>query len=102
MQLEYNLFIQLREVMLTQIDSIKSTANALKQLDCILSLAQAASEYDYVRPTLNRAHRLHIVNGRHPVVEQAMRDGEGFVPNDTEMDPERRMMVITGRQHGRQ
>ena len=36
-QLEYNLFIQLREVMLTQIDSIKSTANALKQLDCILS-----------------------------------------------------------------
>lgn len=95
-QLEYNLFIQLREVMLTQIDSIKSTANALKQLDCILSLAQAASEYDYVRPTLNRAHRLHIVNGRHPVVEQAMRDGEGFVPNDTEMDPEHRMMVITG------
>lgn len=95
-QHEYNLFLQLREVMLTQIDSIKSTASAIKQLDCILALAQDAAEHDYVRPKLNRERRLHIVNGRHPVVEQAIPDGEGFVPNDTEMDTGRRMMIITG------
>lgn len=95
-QHEYNLFQQLREVMMTQIDRIKSTASAVKQLDCILSLAQAAADYGYVRPMLNHDHRLIIKDGRHPVVEQALRDGASFVPNDTEMDSAKRMMIITG------
>ena len=95
-QHEYNLFQQLREAMLTQIDRIKSTASALKQLDCILSLTQSADEYGYVRPKLNREHRLFIRGGRHPVVEQALTSGESFVPNDTDMDLGKRMMIITG------
>lgn len=95
-QHEYNLFQQLREAMLTQIDRIKSTASALKQLDCILSLTQSADEYSYVRPKLNREHRLFIRDGRHPVVEQALTSGESFVPNDTDMDLGKRMMIITG------
>ena len=95
-QHEYNLFQQLREAMLTQIDCIKSTASALKQLDCILSLTQSADEYGYVRPKLNREHRLFIRDGRHPVVEQALTSGESFVPNDTDMDLGKRMMIITG------
>lgn len=95
-QHEYNLFQQLREAMLTQIDRIKSTASALKQLDCILSLTQSADEYGYVRPKLNREHRLFIRDGRHPVVEQALISGESFVPNDTDMDLGKRMMIITG------
>ena len=95
-QHEYNLFQQLREAMLTQIDRIKSTASALKQLDCILSLTQSADEYGYVRPKLNREHRLFIRDGRHPVVEQALTSGESFVPNDTDMDLGKRMMIITG------
>lgn len=95
-QHEYNLFQQLREAMLTQIDRIKSTASALKQLDCILSLTQSADEYGYVRPKLNREHRLFIRDGRHPVVEQALSSGESFVPNDTDMDLGKRMMIITG------
>ena len=95
-QHEYNLFQELREVMLTQIDRIKSTASAIKQLDCILSLTQAASDYGYVRPRLNHEHRLVIRDGRHPVVEQALREGDSFVPNDTDMDGQRRMMIITG------
>ena len=95
-QHEYNLFGQLRDIMLTQIDSIKSTASALKQLDCVLALSQSAADYGYVRPKLNRERRISIKNGRHPVVEQALTGGEGFVPNDTEMDAARRMMIITG------
>lgn len=95
-QHEYNLFQQLREAMLTQIDRIKSTASALKQLDCILSLTQSADEYGYVRPKLNHEHRLFIRDGRHPVVEQALTSGESFVPNDTDMDLGKRMMIITG------
>ena len=49
-----------------------------------------------MRPKLNREHRLFIRDGRHPVVEQALTSGESFVPNDTDMDLGKRMMIITG------
>ncbi|MBQ8080496.1 MAG: DNA mismatch repair protein MutS, partial [Clostridia bacterium] len=58
-------------------------------------LARVAREYHYVRPELNDEMKLYIIDGRHPVVERMIGD-EAFVPNDTHMDPERRMQIITG------
>ncbi len=95
-RLELRLFTEIREVISGQIQRIQKTAGALKTLDALLSLARVAQEYHYVRPVITEDGKLSIQGGRHPVVEQNMKDA-GFVPNDTEMDQdESRMLIITG------
>ena len=95
-RLELQLFNEVRDKIAEQIGSIQKTAEALKKLDVYQSLARVASEYRYVRPQMNGEGTLSILEGRHPVVEQNLKDGE-FVPNDTELDcDENRMMIITG------
>ncbi len=95
-RLELRLFLEIRETISHQILRIQKTASALKQLDACLSLARVAQEYHYVRPSITEDGVLQITGGRHPVVEQNMRDA-GFVPNDTDMDQdENRMLIITG------
>ena len=75
---------------------LQGTANALKTLDALLSLARVARENNYVRPTLTDDGTLTIHDGRHPVVECMLSDNL-FVPNDTEMnDGNLRMQIITG------
>lgn len=65
-------------------------------MDALLSLAQVAVSNHYVRPRITEDGGLMILDGRHPVVEQAMDDGS-FVPNDTDMDSEdKRMLILTG------
>jgi len=95
-RLELQLFGEIRDKIAERIGSIQQTAGALKKLDAFQSLARAASENRYVRPELTDDGTLSITEGRHPVVEQNMKDGE-FVPNDTLLDcDENRMMIITG------
>lgn len=71
------------------------TARTLAQLDTAAALAEAAAHHGYVRPHLYDDSRLHIVAGRHPVVEQTLQL-ERFVPNDTQMTSEARIHIITG------
>ena len=95
-RLELRIFNEIREKIAGRILEIQETSNALKQLDVLQSLSRVAAENRYVRPALNDDGFLRIRQGRHPVVEQRMKDG-GFVPNDTELDTdENRMMIITG------
>ncbi len=95
-RLELQLFGEIRERIASQIARIQRTAEALKQLDALLSLAQAAVTGRYVRPQTNETGDMEIIAGRHPVVEQTMQDG-GFVPNDTHMNCDaQRMLIITG------
>ena len=95
-RLELQLFSEIRDRIAGQIGSIQQTAQALKQLDAYQSLSRAASENRYVRPAMNEEGTLSITEGRHPVVEHSMKDGE-FIPNDTLLDcDENRMMIITG------
>ena len=94
-RLEYQLFCEIREQIKALLPRLQATARALKQLDVLLSLAQVASERDYVRPQINDEGRYEIVDGRHPVVEDAIGQ-ERFVPNDTHLDGEHRVMIITG------
>ena len=95
-RLELQLFTELRDTIAAQIGRIQRTAQGLKQLDALLSLAQTAVSNRYVRPELREDGVLSIVEGRHPVVEQTMDEG-GFVPNDTDMDcDDKRMLILTG------
>ncbi len=95
-RLELQLFSEIRERIAERIDSIQQTAQALKKLDVYQSLSRTASENRYVRPAINTDGILSISDGRHPVVEQSIRDG-AFIPNDTVMDcDENRMIIITG------
>jgi len=94
-RLEYNLFCEIRDQLKELLPRLQTTAQALKTLDALLSLAQIASERDYVRPSINDEGRYDIVEGRHPVVEDSI-GRQSFVPNDTHLDEEHRVMIITG------
>lgn len=95
-QLEYEEFCVLRDEVRQFLDLIQNTADALAELDVLLSLAELAQRQGYCRPVLNMSRNLRIVNGRHPVIEQVQTDFS-FVPNDTQMDVEKnRVLILTG------
>lgn len=75
---------------------LRATFGALAELDCILSFANCASDLEFVRPTVIDASEkvIDITNGRHPLQELII-DTE-FIPNDTHMDAQRRLHVVTG------
>ena len=93
--LEYQLFCEIRETLKKALPRLSATAGALKTLDVLLSLALVAQENEYVRPAINDEGRYEIVEGRHPVVEEGLGRAV-FVPNDTHLDGEHRVMIITG------
>ncbi|MDJ0973399.1 MAG: DNA mismatch repair protein MutS [Planctomycetota bacterium] len=94
--LERELFEALRGEVATRIASLQAVATALAELDVYGTLAEVASIYDYHRPELLEDRTLEIRDGRHPVVEANMPGGERFVPNDTELDADNRVGLITG------
>ena len=95
-QLEYNLFTELRDILKTKISSIQNTAHEIAILDVLVSLAQAGDEYNYIRPKLLDDGTIHIKDGRHPLVERIL-NRDLFVPNDTYLDnAQNEIMIITG------
>lgn len=110
LQIERRLFSEIIQYVAGFAAPLLATADALAQLDVAAALAEVAALYDYVRPALSDDLVLHIRDGRHPVVEQAMSAGlipgkgrgERFVPNDTtlaEFDAtsgSQRIHIITG------
>jgi DNA mismatch repair protein MutS len=94
--LEYELFIQLREEVLKHLVELQQTASAVAVLDVICSLAEVARLFGYCRPELTEGLRISITDGRHPVLDQSLVE-EKFVPNDTELDGNgNRLLIITG------
>ncbi|MBI4211595.1 MAG: DNA mismatch repair protein MutS [Deltaproteobacteria bacterium] len=94
--LEYHLFTALRDQVAEALPRVMRTAKAVAELDALLSLAEIASEFGYVRPDVMQQDQLDIIEGRHPIVERLIPD-ERFVPNDVCLnDASGRMMVITG------
>ncbi len=95
-QLEYEEFCALRDEVRQFLDLIQSTADVLAELDVLLALAELAQRQGYCRPVLNDSRNLHIVNGRHPVIEQVQTESS-FVPNDTQMAVDsNRLLILTG------
>jgi len=95
-QLEYDLFIELRDRAADETHRILAVARAVADLDALAALAHVAAENRYCRPVVNDSHKLLIKDGRHPVLEQTL-EGEAFVPNDSMLDGEDHLMaIITG------
>jgi DNA mismatch repair protein MutS len=96
-KLEQELFGTLRaEVAAQWAEPVLRTARALAELDVLLALAEVAARHGYCRPELDEGDTIHIVAGRHPVVEASLRD-EVFVPNDTEISTgEGQILLLTG------
>ena len=96
-ELEYELFVRLRQEVASHTDRLQQAGQVLAELDALCSLAEAAARYGYVKPTVDESSLIRIKEGRHPVVERMMPEGEPFVPNDALLDGEdNRLLVITG------
>jgi DNA mismatch repair protein MutS len=97
-EIERQLFIDLRSSIAAQATRLRKTANAIAQLDVLTSLAKLAADRGYTRPEFNSTGELLIVGGRHPVIEELLRQkGERFVPNDLCLEPGRQqLLLITG------
>ncbi|WP_459910800.1 DNA mismatch repair protein MutS [Desulfotomaculum defluvii] len=95
-ELEYTLFVDIRTRIANEVNRIQHTAALISQIDVLISLAEVATKYGYVRPIVTDNGILEIKDGRHPVVENTLGPG-GFVPNDTYLDnQDERLCLITG------
>ena len=96
MALEYQLFVELRDKVEAQIPRLKRSANIISSLDALSTLAKVAVDNDYVLPEINNEGILNIIDGRHPVVEKVIGNGE-FVSNNTTINnTDHRLLLITG------
>ncbi len=93
-ELEYNLFLEIKKYIKEQLLSLLSTAEILSEIDALCSLSVCAEEYHFIRPSLNENHEIEIKNGRHPVVEKV--SNLEYVSNDCIMDPSISTLLITG------
>lgn len=95
--LETELFNELRMAVAEQSVDLQHNAALLAGLDCLVSLAEVAARYHYVRPELSDGRELNIVDGRHPVVERTLPPGEPFIPNSVAFEEDRdQILIITG------
>ncbi|HZQ07406.1 MAG TPA: DNA mismatch repair protein MutS, partial [Anaerolineae bacterium] len=95
--LEYELFVQVRREVASHVARLQTAARILAQLDALGALAEAAARYNYVQPIVDDGDEIEIREGRHPVVERFLREGEIFVPNDAVLDHDsRRVIILTG------
>ena len=96
MELEYNVFVEIRELIEKEIYRIKNTAKLISSIDVLQSLAIVALESNYSKPTIKLDGELLIKEGRHPVVEK-MIPRDSFVSNDTILDNKNhQLLLITG------
>ncbi|MCC5848467.1 MAG: DNA mismatch repair protein MutS [Verrucomicrobia bacterium] len=94
--LEQELFAELREKVLAHTNEIQQSAGALAELDVLACFADRAMTLRYVRPEMREGDALDIRDGRHPVIE-TLEDSERFVPNDTSLDTrEQQLHILTG------
>ncbi len=91
--LEYELFMALRERVLSKIEDLAHDARLIGWLDYLQSLATIALEKGWVRPQMVEEKVLYIEEGRHPVIEEFVKI---YCPNDTHMDQENLLFIITG------
>ena len=92
--LEQQLFAELITDIQNYVNEIKTDANLVAQLDCLLAFAQIAEENHYVRPVIDDSMVIDIHQGRHPVIETQLPMGESYVPNDVLLDNEKQQIII--------
>ena len=93
-ELEYQLFCQIREQVKTYIPKLQQISKIISEIDCLQSFAKVSEENNYVRPILNENKNLKIIDNRHPVVEKVI--SSSFIPNDIIMNENTNILLITG------
>ena len=95
-QMEYDLFTEIRHELQKHIREIQETSKAISAIDVLTSFAEVSEKNDYVKPEVDNSDALVIYKGRHPVIEQTIRDGI-FVSNDTYINKsDQSLLLITG------
>ncbi len=92
--LEYNLFMEIREITKKYIHSLQDISMIISELDMLLSFATVAETNRYVKPEIVDGNEVLILDGRHPVVEKV--SSNDYVPNDIKMDKNTDVLLITG------
>ncbi len=92
--LEYNLFVEIREKVKTYISRIQKIAKVLSEIDVLQSFATVAETNNFVRPELTLERDIEVIDGRHPVVEKVI--NREYVANDVKMDTDTDILLITG------
>ena len=95
--IEFNLFQEIIHFASQFVLVIQRNARIIAEIDCLLSFATVAHKNNYCRPTLNTSQEIDIKEGRHPVIETQLPDGEQYVPNSIYLDDtSQQIIVITG------
>lgn len=92
--LEYNIFMEIKESVKGALFELKETATLLSEIDSLCSLSLVSEEHHLIRPKFNNNHNLRIIDGRHPVVEVV--SNNNYVKNDVIMDESTSTLLITG------
>jgi DNA mismatch repair protein MutS len=97
-EIERQLYVDVRSSIAGKASRLRRTAGAIAKLDVLAAFAKLAADRNYVRPEFNGEGELLIIDGRHPVIEELLKQkGERFVPNDLCFEPGRQqLLLITG------
>lgn len=93
-QLEYKLFMDIREVIKRYIETVQQQAKIISEVDMLQAFSLVSEQGKYVRPELIEEHALELIGCRHPVVEKVMKDQ--YIENDVLMDQTTNVLLITG------
>lgn len=92
--LEYKIFMDIREVVKRYIGKLQKASKIISEIDMLQSFSIVSDQYKYIRPTLTNEKTIKMIDCRHPVVEQVMK--EKYIPNDIIMDKTTDILLITG------
>ena len=96
-ELELKYYSKLLNSLQKNLDGIMVNSILIGKIDCFLSFAIAASKFKFCKPVFNESNNIEIIQGRHPVIEQNLDDGELFIPNDIRLDQNKQqIMMISG------
>ncbi len=95
--LEASLYAELIQAILGSVETIQQNASLVARLDCLLSFAKAAVEYDYCRPEVDESTLIDIKDGRHPVIERQLPIDESYISNDVKLNnKDQQIIILTG------
>jgi DNA mismatch repair protein MutS len=95
--IEQRIYAELVGAVSEFVEPIQLDATLVARLDCLISFADTALKFNYVRPTIDDSYVLDIKDGRHPVIEQMLPVGENYIANDVYLDKDKQqIIVITG------
>ena len=92
--LEYKLFMDIREIVKRYIKELQETSQIIAEIDMLQSFSIISDKYKFIRPEITKEREIRIIESRHPVVEQVLKDK--YVPNDIIMDKSTSILLITG------